>query len=47
MFVPVFELAVSCIFAATRVDRLFYAKGEEEAQVEMGEEKGKRLVHSV
>ncbi|KFY90487.1 hypothetical protein V498_05922 [Pseudogymnoascus sp. VKM F-4517 (FW-2822)] len=47
VFVPAFELAVSCMFAATRVDRLFYVKGKEEVGVERGEEKGQTMVRSV
>lgn len=32
LFVPVFELAVSCIYAGSRVDRLFYVKGKGEGR---------------
>lgn len=49
VFVPLFELAVSCIYAATRVDRLFYVKGKEEERVRR-EEKGEddqSMVHNV
>lgn len=40
VFVPVFELAVSCMYAGTRIDQLFYVKGKGEAgegQAERGE----------
>ncbi|KFZ10574.1 hypothetical protein V501_05122 [Pseudogymnoascus sp. VKM F-4519 (FW-2642)] len=41
VFVPVFELAVSCMYAAVRVDRLFYVEGKVEGGV-VGEEKGEK-----
>lgn len=41
VFVPVFELAVSCMYAAVRVDRLFYVEGKAEGRV-VGEEKGEK-----
>ncbi|OBT85295.1 hypothetical protein VE02_07826 [Pseudogymnoascus sp. 03VT05] len=41
VFVPVFELAVSCMYAAVRVDRLFYVQGKGEGREGRGEKGGR------